>query len=82
MMPLQPVIDGDLLPDRIVECWKKGSAKDLGAFSLCLVLCCPNRVYPSLSVCVRTHVLMQTSRRCCPSRTHHPIPTNPPPSTH
>lgn len=34
MMPLQPVIDGDLLPDRIVECWRKGSAKDLGA---CLV---------------------------------------------
>ncbi len=31
-MPLQPVIDGDLLPDRIVECWKKGSARDLGGW--------------------------------------------------
>ena len=28
-MPFQPVVDGDLLPDSIVKCWKSGSAKDL-----------------------------------------------------
>jgi hypothetical protein len=30
-MPWQPVIDGDLLPDSILNCWKAGSAANLDA---------------------------------------------------